>query len=92
MEYFIISTFVVSNMIVTFLVILVSTVSLFVIYFSGFMVGGLELVSETSSLFVVFGSCGGVVLGNVSITVSVMLTLLAISFFTVIFLMFPWQD
>ena len=71
LEAFIITNSVGSNTIVTFLGVLVSSVSLFAIHFGGYTVGGLELVSATSCLLVVCVSCGGVLRGNVSIPVSI---------------------
>ena len=67
------NTFVGSNVIVNFWGVLVSAVLFFAIYFGGCTVGGLELVSATSSLLVLFKSCDCVVCSNVVITVSVML-------------------
>ena len=66
-------TFVGSNVMVNFWGVLVSTVLLFSMYFGGCTVVGLELVSATSSLLVLFKSCDCVVCSNVVITVSVIL-------------------
>ena len=52
-------------MLVTFLGVLISAVSLFSISFGVCTVGGLDLVSATSSLRVIFGSCVGLVRGYV---------------------------
>ena len=65
MAAFIITTFVGSNVIVTFFGVLVLAVSFVAIDFGCCTVGVLELLSAVSYLLVVFGSCGSVVCGNV---------------------------
>ena len=78
---FIITNFTGSDVIAIVLGMSVSDISFSAVNFGGCLVWGLELVSNTSYLLVIFGRCGGILCGNMAITVSVMLAVSATSTF-----------